>query len=205
MGATEGGAELAVAEGFGSISHLAGRFAGALWPGGPAADGERWAQAWLRPGEVDLWRRMSGPDRRHALGVGREVAADLSVPDAGTAGDAVQADATDAPSTRAVLAAALLHDVGKVDAGIGTWSRAAVTAIALVVGRERVAGWAAPGRSPKARAGRYVTHDQRGAALLEAAGSDAFTSTWAGEHHLPSSRQRTDRRLAAILTAADGD
>lgn len=194
-----------MAEGFGSLSHLAGRFAGALWPGGPNADGERWAQAWLRPGEVDLWRRMSGPDRRHALGVGRQVAADLEVTDAAAVTSDRREAADGQPTTRAVVAAALLHDVGKIDAGFGTWARTLVTAVALVVGRDRVAGWARPGRSPAARAGRYVTHDRLGRSLLEAAGADPFTSTWAGEHHIPASRQVTDRRLADILTAADGD
>jgi hypothetical protein len=194
-----------VAEGFGSLSHLAGRFAGALWPGGPPAEGERWAQSWLGPGEVRLWRSMSGPDRRHALGVGRQVAADLGVADAPAAGDARQEDAEGRPTTRAVVAAALLHDVGKIDAGIGTWARAVVTAIALVVGRDRVASWARAGRSPRARAGRYVTHDRLGRGLLEDAGSDPFTVTWAGEHHIPAARQVTDRRLAGMLTAADGD
>lgn len=194
-----------MAEGFGSLSHLAGRFAGALWPGGPNAEGERWAQAWLRPGEVGLWRRMSGPDRRHALGVGRQVAVDLDVADAASVAPDRREDADGRPTTRAVLAAALLHDVGKIDAAIGTWARAVVTAVALVVGRDRVASWSRPGRSPAARAGRYVTHDRLGRTLLEEAGSDPFTVTWAAEHHIPASRQVTDRRLAGILTAADGD
>ncbi len=36
---------------------------------------------------------------------------------------------------REVVAAALLHDVGKIEAGLGTWARAGVTFAAMAVGR----------------------------------------------------------------------
>ena len=82
--------------------HLARRFATSLWPGGPAPADDAWARRRLIPGESELWNRLSGPDRRHAVGVGRATAA---------LGDA------EAPPCDAVLAAALLHDVGKVKSG----------------------------------------------------------------------------------------
>lgn len=174
------------------MRHLTGRLAGSLWPGGPASAGERWARSWLLPGEVRLWARLSGPDRRHALGVAREVDRQLGVAPAGGA-------------RRPIMAAALLHDVGKVDAGLGTWARVAATAVAVKLGRHRVAAWDGPGRTWRARAGRYVTHDSRGAALLAAAGSDPFTVAWASEHHLPASRRSVDPAVAVVLKAADGD
>lgn len=58
--------------GLGSLRHLMGRFVGALWPGGPSVGEEAWALDALLPGEQALWRRMSGPDRRHAVGVARD-------------------------------------------------------------------------------------------------------------------------------------
>lgn len=174
------------------MRHLAGRLAGSLWPGGPPAAGERWARSWLLPGEVRLWTRLSGPDRRHAVGVAREVSRQLG-------------PAPDDGARRPIMAAALLHDVGKVDAGMGTWSRVAATAVAVKLGRPRVAGWAAPGRAWRARAGRYVTHDRRGEELLTAAGSDPFTVAWAAEHHLPAARRSVDPAVGAVLEAADGD
>ncbi len=67
---------------FGSIGHLAGRFFGALLPFGPPQPDERWAEDHLLPGEQALWQRMSGPDRRHAIGVARRTVADLGGPDA---------------------------------------------------------------------------------------------------------------------------
>ena len=44
--------------------HLITRFFGSLRPGGPRRADAEWAQAQLLPGEVELWRRMSNPDRR---------------------------------------------------------------------------------------------------------------------------------------------
>lgn len=134
----------------------------------------------LGSGEVALWRRMSGPDRRHAVGVARDVEARL----AGAA-------------ARPVVAAALLHDVGKVDAGLGTLARVPATLVGLVA-RERAA-------AGEGRVARYLRHDVIGAALLEAAGSDPLTVAWAREHHLAPSRWTVPVEVGAALKAADDD
>lgn len=175
---------------FGSLRHLAGRFFGALWPAGPRPEDEAWARGWLLPGEHGLWGRMSGPDRRHAVGVARDT---LRLLDGGD------------PAGREVVASALLHDVGKVEARLGTVGRAVVTALAMVVGRRRLAAAGAAGRGWRERAGRYLTHDRIGAELLEEAGSDPFTVAWAREHHQDPATWSIDRRLADALKAADGD
>lgn len=174
------------------MSHLTARLLGSLWPGGPWPAGDTWARAWLLPGEASLWDRMSGPDRRHALGVAREVGGQLGIADGET-------------ERRPVMAAALLHDVGKIEAHFGTWSRVAATAIALRVGRDGVAAWARPDDGWRSRAGRYVTHDQRGGALLGDAGSDPFTVAWASQHHQPPAGRTVDPTLGAVLEVADGD
>lgn len=119
---------------------------------------------------------MSGPDRRHAVGVARAVGS----------------------VDRAVTAAALLHDVGKVDSGLGTFGRSFVTAWSLVAGRERLARGAG-------RAGRYLRHDAIGGELLAAAGSDPLTVAWAREHHLPPERWTVPADVGAALKAADDD
>jgi hypothetical protein len=179
------------ASGFGSVGHLMVRFAGSLSPRPPSVADEAWARHWLRPGERDLWDRQANADRRHAVGVARAVATALGDPDG--AGVAHQ-----------VLAAALLHDVGKIDADLGTFGRVGATVVAAVVGRDTVAAWAGRPGWP-GRAGRYVTHDRRGGALLEAAGSAPFTATWAREHHQPEDTWSLDPALTAVLKAADGD
>ena len=134
----------------------------------------------LLPGERALWGRLSAPDRRHAVGVARSVAAALPGAD------------------RPVLAAALLHDVGKLDSGLGTFARVPATVVGAAAGRGRAARW--PGR-----VGAYLDHPARGAARLRAAGSAPLTVTWAAEHHLPPARWSLPRSLADALAAADDD
>ena len=112
-------------EGFGSWRHLAGRFFGALSPAGPAQSDEEWALSSLLDGERDLWRRMSGPDRRHAVDVARETIRLLGPGE----------------PPREVVAAALLHDVGKVESGLGTFARVGVTLAAMAGGRSRLVSW----------------------------------------------------------------
>ena len=101
-------------------------------------------------------------------------------------------------ATRPVVAAALLHDVGKVEAGLGTLARVPATLLGLVAGRERAS-------SGRGRVARYLRHDAIGAELLTAAGADALTVAWAHEHHLPADRWSIGPALGAALKAADGD
>ncbi len=179
--------------GFGSWRHLTGRFFAALSPRGPAPPDESWALDHLLDGERDLWRRMSGPDRRHAVGVARDTIRLLDPEEPG----------------REVVAAALLHDVGKVESSFGTFARVWVTFAALAVGRSRLTRWAGDGpgggRSWRARVGLYLTHDRLGAELLERAGSQALTVSWALEHHLAPEFWTVDATIGAALKAADGD
>jgi hypothetical protein len=159
---------------------------GALAPWGPPAADERWARAHLRPGEAGLWDRMGGPDRRHAVAVAREVERRLG------------------PLAPDVAAAALLHDVGKVEAGLGTLARVPATLLGAAGGRARWRAWAAR-RGPLGRVGRYLGHDALGADLLAAAGAAPLTVAWTAEHHRPSSTWTIDPVVGAALKAADGD
>lgn len=161
--------------------HLARRFFASLSRAEPAPGDTAWAEGWLAAGEQPLWRRMSAPDRRHAIAVARAVEATLG-PDVDCA----------------VVAAALLHDVGKIDAGLGTWARAAATVWAGVAGRERAA-------RGEGRVARYLRHDAVGGELLRTAGSDRVTVAWAAEHHLPPARWSVPRPVGEALKAADDD
>ncbi len=169
------------------LSHLVSRFFGSLWPGGPGAADEAWVAAVLSPGEIVVWRRMSGADRRHAVGVARRTASAL--------GDR---------ATRPVLAAALLHDVGKVDSGLGPVRRALATVAGMAAGHAAAERWSER-RGPVGRAGRYLCHDRIGAGMLTDAGSDPLTVAWAAEHHLDPARWTVPRPVALALKDADDD
>ena len=127
--------------------HLVARFVVSLDTSPPDPAEEVWAESHLLPGEVALWRRMGNVDRKHSAKVARRFVA--ARPGA----------------TRAEIAGALLHDVGKVDCGLGTFGRVA----ASVVG----------GRTERFR--RYHDHERIGAELAAAAGSAPDTVALIGE------------------------
>ena len=159
-----------------SIAHLARRFVRSLSSAPPQAGDEAWAEGFLLPGEVEVWRRMSNPDRRHAVEVSRRFEA--AVPDAG----------------RPTMAAALLHDCGKIDSGLGTYHRVAATIWIALVGRER----AGRARGGSGRVARYARHEPIGADLLVQAGSAPLTIALVGRQ--PDAPPAT---LAALAAADD--
>lgn len=101
-------------------------------------------------------------------------------------------------ATRPVVAAALLHDVGKTASGLRTPGRVLATAVGAMADRRRVA-------SGRGRIARYLRHDVEGAAMLTEAGSDELTVAWAREHHLPESAWTIPLPVADALRAADDD
>ena len=165
----------------GRATHLVRRFFGSLRPGGPGKAAEAWVAERLLPGELELWRSMSRPDRRHAHGVARRVERALGE-----------------EATRPVLAAALLHDVGKTRVGLRTPGRVLATLVGMARGHERAA-------QGDGRIARYLRHDVIGADLLAAAGSDPVTVAWTREHHLPREQWTVPQPAADALKAADDD
>ena len=133
------------------LVHLTKRFAGSLSRREPDAHRESWARSQLLPGELALWQRMSAQDRRHSIEVARRFRAIVET------------------STRDEMAAALLHDVGKVDCGLGTFGRVAATVVGPRTERFR----------------RYHDHERIGLELLTVAGSTEATlelARWEGPH-----------------------
>ncbi len=169
------------------VAHLTKRFLGSLLPIGPSKPDSAWARSHLLAREQDLWDRMSPQDRRHSAAVARRVEATL-----------------EGEATRPVLAAALLHDVGKIDARLGTPLRVVATLSAAVAGREMAELWVRSTGVTR-RIGLYLKHPEIGGDLLGMAGSDTFTETWAREHHLPASDCTLPPHLADALREADDD
>jgi hypothetical protein len=124
-----------------SIGHLARRFATSLSSAPPPAADVEWVQQWLSTVEYELWARMPVADRRHSVEVARRFIARR--PEA----------------TSAEMAGALLHDAGKVEAGLGTFGRVAATLVGPRTTRFRL----------------YHDHEAVGARLAAAAGSDPTT------------------------------
>lgn len=145
------------------VAHLTRRWWGALTAGAPGTQDDVWAHQWLTGGQQQLWRRLDDHDRHHAVMVARRFV--LARPQA----------------TQAQMAAALLHDCGKLAAGLGVWGRVAATMIGPRTHRFRL----------------YAHHERLGAAMLESAGSDPVTVA------LVARSDGVDPELLAALTAAD--
>ena len=171
------------------LSHLTRRFFGSLRPGGPPRAELDWVDRQLLDREADLWRRMSGPDRRHSVLVARRVERTLGH-----------------EATREVLAAALLHDVGKNESGLGTYGRVIATLSGAAVGHdpEMIRNWTRTQGFTR-RVGLYLQHPKLGGDLLGMAGSDPLTEAWARQHHLPAEEWTIDPVAAQALHDADDD
>ena len=172
-----------------SAIHLTKRFFETMVPMGPGSDDRQWAVDQLLPGELVLWARMKPADRRHAAGVARRVEASLG-------------DRADRP----VLAAALLHDVGKIEAGFGPYRRVIATLSAGAVKRDPdvIRAWTRTTGFTR-RVGLYLPHPKLRGELLGMAGSDPLTEAWAREHHLPESEWTVPLDIGHALKDADDD
>lgn len=122
------------------VGHLARRFVFSLSRREPGVADTAWVDSQLLDGESRLWHAMTTADRRHSIMVARRFKG---------SGD----------WSRDEIAGALLHDVGKLDSGLGTLGRV----VATIVGP----------RTERMR--RYHDHERLGADLLVAAGSSGVT------------------------------
>ena len=143
----------------------------------------------LPPGARELFRKMSVPDQRHSLNVMRTLR---------RAGHA-EAD---------LLAAALLHDVGKSAAKIYPWHRATIVLskrfapgllARLTSGEPRREAW----RKPFVV---HCRHTEIGAEWAAWAGCSPLTVSLIRRHQEPLRRapQNEEERLLAALQQADG-
>ncbi len=90
--------------------HLVRRFVSSVSRREPGATDMTWAESNLLESEVQLWRRLSPPDRRHAITVARRFTSMGSW-------------------TREEMAGALLHDIGKIGSDLGTAARVLATIV----------------------------------------------------------------------------
>jgi hypothetical protein len=165
------------------VGHLVRRFAGSVRARPLDAADVELVRRTLEPGELVCWERLGRADRAESVATARAVMRALG-PDP----DPVW------------VAAALVHDVGKTDAGLGVIGRSAATMVATVAGSTRVRAWTGP-------VGRYVNHDELGSEQLRRAGARPVAVAWAAAHHRPERWPDTGipPEMCKILAAADGE
>ncbi len=170
--------------------HLVRRFLGAIIPRGPRLSERAWVEEILSDGELALWRQLPRHDRRHSIAVARRVARALgSTPDA------------DDPRW---VAAALLHDVGKLDARLGVLGRVGAT-LAGLAAPDMAEVWSAK-RGITRRVGLYLRHAELGEDRLRMVAARPEAQRWAGAHHRPDSADvGFPAHVVAALLEADDD
>ena len=107
-----------------------------------------------------------------------------------------------AEATRPVIAAALLHDVGKLASHLGTYGRVVATLSIKAAGADTAVAWVETGGFTR-RVGLYAQHEQLGADMLALAGSDPLTVALVREHSFAPEDRTTPAAPAEALRAAD--
>jgi len=132
------------------VTHLVKRFWWAITARSPSANDRAWVESTLLRGELQLFDRMSRSDQEHHIRVARRFVSRLDDP------------------RREWVAAALLHDSGKVVCGLGTFGRVFATVWPF-------------GRVGDGRLARFHRHEAVGASLAHEAGSEDVTVALIGE------------------------
>lgn len=91
--------------------HLVRRFVTSLSSASPPSSDIAWVNESLLAGEFELWSRMESYDQRHSIEVARRFIDLCPV------------------GTRDHVAAALLHDIGKIEADLGVFGRVVATMV----------------------------------------------------------------------------
>lgn len=128
------------------LAHLTKRFVLSLVPSQVHEIERQWVHSVLTPSELDLWNKMKAQDRQHSVLVGRRFVKYRPI------------------ATQSEIAGALLHDVGKSAAHLGTFARVIATLVGPRTSRFR----------------QYHDHEAIGAAMLRSIGSDDLTISMVG-------------------------
>jgi hypothetical protein len=172
------------------VAHLTRRFFGSLRPGPPRAEDVAWVASVLQPGEYQLWERMPNADRRHSVAVARRVERAL--------------DGTEHAGDTRWTATALLHDVGKIDAGLNTLQRVGATLAGAAGGHDMAASWSTK-RGITRRVGLYLRHPELGATRIRLADGREEVAAWAAAHHRRDEWASTGIPDAVVLVLHDAD
>lgn len=173
-------------------THRARRFFRSLVARAPSPQDSLWAEGHLSEAERRAFARLGPGDRSHSIGVAKAVAANLGQLDERPEDDSVEW----------LVTAALLHDIGKSAAGLGTYGRVVATVCGAVVGDGMAEHWAEKSGMTR-KIGLYLKYPELGVTILELAGSDPRVVSWSAQHHLPEEDWTVPVQAGRLLSAAD--
>ena len=172
---------------FKNFSHLSKRFFFSLKPGKLSEEDICWIRSHLSENEYLQWEKLSIADRHHSHQVAR------------------QAEPVVAQHGKEFVAAALLHDIGKLKSGFGTFGRVFATLCCFLFPLRKMEKWSERTKGLRRRLIDYAKHPALGAELLKEIGSGQQTITWVLEHHSERENWKTPIEIAEVLSNSDND
>jgi hypothetical protein len=156
-------------------------------------DDRAWTESLLTPAEYALWARLAPHDQVHAVRVAKVTRAKL-------AGSPYEDGGR-------WLGAALMHDIGKLEANLAMHERVAATLAGRVVRLSTAKQWAGGSRDFIHRLGLYLTHGTVGAETIRRAGGREELAAWAEVHqeYNLAVKSPVPALVAHALSAADAD
>ena len=146
-----------------------------------------WVSSQLSQSEFTYWTKLPLADKSHSFQVAKQTQSLI--------GD----------REKVFIAAALLHDIGKLESGFGTFGRVFATLVCLFFPLGKMEKWAQKNRGLRRRLIDYAKHPELGAKLLKGIGSKEQTITWVLEHHSEREKWDTPKEIAEILSSSDND
>ena len=172
---------------FQDFFHLTKRFWFSLKPQKLSEESLDWVRSHLSENEFEHWEKLSMADKRHSFQVARRASSEIG------------------EEGKEFMAAALLHDIGKLESGFTTFGRVFATLVCLFFPLGKMEKWAQKNRGLRRRLIDYAKHPELGAKLLKGIGSKEQTITWVLEHHSEREKWDTPKEIAEILSSSDND
>ncbi len=177
-----------------TIRHLVARFFGSIVPRRLSETDRHWVHVQLSEPEAALWTKLRRADAVESVDVARRALIALQ---------SVGSDDADATN---VIAAALLHDVGKLDSDLGTYGRVVATVAGKLAGPSMAQAWVHTSGFTR-RCGLYLQHAELGGVRIRVAGGREVAAAWAVAHHDPElwPVSGLTYEQCQMLAAADGE
>jgi hypothetical protein len=156
-------------------------------------DDRAWVVSLLTRAELELWAGLGSHDKVHAVRVAKATRSKL-------AGTAYENDSR-------WLGAALMHDIGKLEANLAMHERAVATLAGRAVRLSTAMRWATGSLGFIRRLGLYLSHGAVGAEMIRRAGGRPELAAWAEVHQAYdlSSKSILPKFVLQALSAADAE
>tara|TARA_B100001250_G_scaffold399321_1_gene408599 strand:- start:1524 stop:2045 length:522 start_codon:yes stop_codon:yes gene_type:complete len=170
---------------FQNFFHLTKRFWFSLKPQELSGKDLNWVRSHLSESEFAYWEKLSTADKDHSFRVAKQAESEIG------------------EKGKEFMAAALLHDIGKLESRFTTFGRVFATLWCLFFPFRKMEKWEERTKGLRRRLIDYAKHPELGAELLKGIDSKQQTIAWVLEHHSEREKWETPKEIAEILSSSD--